>query len=205
MKLYYAPGACSLGIHTILEEIGKPYDSQAISLRDGEQNTPAYQAINPKSKVPALALDNGKILTEWLAIAGYLAATNPEAKLVPEDKFEWARATEIMAYINSQMHGQGFTRIFRPERFSPNPEDKDAVRAEGKRLFAEGFAIMDKTLGDKDYLLGHYSIADAALFYVSFWAEGRKTLDLPPRIAAHYARMQTRPAVQRAMAAEGLS
>lgn len=205
MKLYYSPGACSLGIHVILEEVGKPYEIQKVDLSKGEQNTPEYKGINPKSKVPALGLDDGKVMTEWLAIAGYLAAANPEAKLLPEDRLEWARATEAMAYINGQMHMQGFTRIFRPEKFSPNPADKDAVRAEGKRQFAEGFAIMDKTLGDKDYLLGHYSIADAALFYVSFWAAGRNTIELPPRIAAHYARMKARPAVQRAMAAEGLA
>lgn len=205
MKLYYSPGACSLGIRVILEEIGKPYESELINLREGAQLTPAFKAINPKGKVPAVALDDGKILTEWLAIAGYLAATNPEKTLVPEDKLEWARATEHTVFINSTMHGQGFTRIFRPEKFSPDPEQKAAVQATGRQIFAEGFALMDQALGDKEWLIGHFSIADAALFYVSFWAAGRKTLELPPRVASHYARMKARPAVARAMAAEGLA
>ncbi len=205
MKLFYAPGACSLGIHIILEEIGVPYEAQAVNLREGEQFKPAFLAVNPKSKVPALLLDHGEILTEWVAIAGYLAAANPQARLVPEDPLEWARATEIMVYVNSYMHGQGFSRIFRPDRFAPNPEDKDAVRAEGRRMFAEGFALMDERLGDKDFLLSHYTIADVALFYVSYWAEGRQTLTLPPRVAAHYARMKSRPAVISAMTAEGLA
>lgn len=205
MKLYFSPGACSLGIHVILEEIGKPYETQLISLREGAQLTPEFRAINPKAKVPVVELDNGEILTEWLAIAGYLAAANPEKTLVPEDKMEWARATEYTAFVNSTMHAQGFSRIFRPEKFSPNPEEKAAVQAEGKRIFAEGFALMDQALGDKEWLISHFSTADAALFYVSFWAEGRKTLELPPRVAAHYARMKARPAVARAMAAEGIA
>ncbi|MDD2876146.1 MAG: glutathione S-transferase N-terminal domain-containing protein [Acidiphilium sp.] len=205
MKLYFAPGACSLGIHVILEEIGKPYEAQAVNLREGEHFKPAFTAINPKSKVPVLVLDDGKILTEWLAIASYLAAINPAAKLVPEDKFAWARATEMMAYVTGVMHGQGFARMFRPERFTPNPDDHEAVRTEGRRIFAEGFAVMSEALGEQDYLLGHVSIADAALFYVSFWGEARQKLVLPPRIAAHYARMKSRPAVQRAMVAEGVA
>ena len=204
MKLYYSPGACSLGIHVILEEIGKFYETELVSLKEGAQLRPEFKAINPKAKVPVLGLDDGGVITEWSAIAGWLAAANPEAKLVPEDKMEWARGMEAISYITGTMHGMGFTRIFRPEKFSPNPEDKEAIRAEGRKVFSEGFEIMEKTLGEKDWVLGHYSIADAALFYVSFWAEGRKTIDLPPHCAAHYRRMKARPAVQRAMQAEGL-
>lgn len=204
MKLYFSPGACSLGIHVILEEIGVPHEGVKVNLREGEQFQPAFKAINPKAKVPVLMLDDGTVLTEWIAIAGYLAASHPEAKLVPEDRLDWARCDEFISYINGTMHTQGFTRIFRPERFSPEPEQKEAVRAEGKRIFAEGFALMDKALDGRDWLLGHYSIADAALFYVSFWAEGRGTLELPPRVSAHYARMKARPAVARAMAQENL-
>ena len=54
MKLYYAPGACSLGIHILLEEIGKPFELERISLKDGEQYKPDYVAVSPKSKVPAV-------------------------------------------------------------------------------------------------------------------------------------------------------
>ncbi|MCW8307298.1 glutathione S-transferase N-terminal domain-containing protein [Acidiphilium sp. PA] len=204
MKLYYAPGACSLGIHVILEEIGVPHTGQLVNLREGMQYQPAFKAVNPKSKVPVLELDDGTALTEWIAIAGYLAAMFPEAGLEPADRLERARAMSYISYINGTMHTQGFTRIFRPERFSPNPEEKEAVRAEGRRIFSEGFDLMEQALGEREWLLGSYSIADAALFYVSFWAEGRNTVPLPPGIAAHYARMKARPAVVRAMTQEGL-
>lgn len=206
MKLYYSPGACSLGIRVILEEIGEPYEGALTSLREKANLTPEFKAINPKAKVPVLELGDGTRLTEWIAIAGYLAATCPDAKLVPESALDWARCDELISYINGTMHMQGFTRIFRPERFSANPEEKETVRAEGRRIFAEGFALIDALLADgREWLLGHYSIADAALFYVSFWAEGRKTLELPSHVAAHYARMKARPAVARAMEQEQLA
>ncbi len=204
MKLYYAPGACSLGIHVILEEIGVPHEGQLVNLREGMQYQPAFKAVNPASKVPVLELDDGTVLTEWIAIAGYLAATFPAAGLEPADRLDWARAMGYISYINGTMHMQGFSRIFRPEKFSPNPEEKEAVRAEGKRIFIEGFDLMEHALGEREWLLGSYSIADAALFYVSFWAEGRNTVPLPPATAAHYARMKARPAVLRAMTQEGL-
>ncbi len=205
MKLLYAPGACSLGIHIILEEIGAFYEAQAVNLRAGEHFTTEFREINPKAKVPVLVLDDGSALTEWLAIALYLAEQEPAAGLWPPGPLERGRALEAMAYINSFMHGHGFARMFRPERFAPDAGQHETVRTEGRRIFAEGFELIAGLLGERDYLLGTFSIADAALFYVSFWGEGRKTLELPPRIAAHYARMLERPAVRRAMIAEGLA
>ncbi|HQT67686.1 MAG: glutathione S-transferase [Rhodospirillales bacterium 20-60-12] len=204
MKLYYSPGACSLGIHVLLEEIGKPYEAILTSLREGAQTTPEFLAINPKGKVPVLVLEDGTALTEFVAISQYLAAIHPQALLLPSDPLLAARAVEAISYINGTMHMQGFARIFRPERFSFHIEDKAEVQAIGRDIFATGFGLMERALGEKDYLLGAFSIADAALFYVEFWAKGRNALELPPGCAAHYERMLARPAVARAMAAEGL-
>ena len=81
MKLYFSPGACSIGIHVLLEEIGKPYEAERIMLAQGEQFKPEFVAVTPKSKVPALERDAGPVLTEYGAIATWLARTNPEAKL----------------------------------------------------------------------------------------------------------------------------
>jgi glutathione S-transferase len=73
MKLYYMPGACSIGIHVLLEEIGKPYDLQKIDGAKQEQYGPDFVKINPKSKVPTLQRDDGSVLTEFPAIATWLA------------------------------------------------------------------------------------------------------------------------------------
>src|SRR3954454_18766119 len=78
MKLYYAPGVCSIGIHVLLEEIGKPYDLEAVNLREGAQYQPGFTQVSPKSKVPALQRDDGSVLTEFPVIAAYLAKKNPQ-------------------------------------------------------------------------------------------------------------------------------
>ena len=205
MKLFYAPGACSLGIHVLLEEIGKPYEASPLKLMEGAQFKPEFTAINPKSKVPTLVRDDGSVLTEYPAIAFWLAVSNPEAKLLPAAPDAQAKALEYTDYCVSTMHMQGFSRIFRPANYAPSEADHEAVKAKGEEMFSKGFGVMDQVLGDKDYLLGQYSFADSALFYVSFWWNGRLKKDLPPKVAAHYARMNARPAVQRTMAAEGLA
>jgi glutathione S-transferase len=204
MKLYYAPGACSLGIHVLLEEIGKPYEAQAINMREGEQYKQPYTDKNPKSKVPALERDDGSVLTEYPAIALYLARTNPEKHLLPDAAEAEARAFEAMDYCVATLHMQGFTRIVRPGNFSPNEADHDKVKARGREIMEKGFANLDHVLAGKDYVAGAYSIADSALFYVEFWAAARANITLPPNCAAHYARMKARPAVAREIAQEGL-
>jgi glutathione S-transferase len=205
MKLYYAPGACSLGIHVLLEEIGKPYETAPVNLREGAQYKPDFTAINPKSKVPTLERDDGSVLTEFPAIAYWLAATNPGAKLLSTDPDAQARALEAMDYVVATLHMQGFGRLFRPSGFGPSAADEDAVKARGNEILAKGFALIDKKLDGKDYITGAFSVADAALFYVEFWAVGRFGMTLPPNCAAHYERMKARPAVARVLQQEGLA
>jgi glutathione S-transferase len=205
MKLFYAPGACSLGIHILLEEIGKPFELVRLDLASGAQYKHDYTAINPKSKVPALVRDDGSLLTEWPAIAWYLAKTHPELGLLPEDLEGEVRALELLDYMVATVHMRGFTRIFRPANFTPTNADEPAVAQTGRDIAATGFSLLSHGLGAKAYLLGDYSIADAMLFCLEFWAVGRANISLPANLAAHLERMRARPAVQRALAAEGLT
>jgi glutathione S-transferase len=176
-----------------------------VNFREGEQYKPEFTAINPKSKVPTLIRDDGSVLTEFPAIAYWLARTNADKHLLPDDPDAQARTLEAMDYVVATMHMQGFSRIFRPENFSPTPDDADKVKARGREIFEKGLVLMDKTLAGKDYLGGKdISIADAALFYVEFWGAGRLKMNLPPNCAAHYQRMLTRPAVRKVMEEEGL-
>jgi glutathione S-transferase len=205
MKLFYAPGACSMGIHVLLEEIGKPYEAQKLALKDGEQYKPPFTDINPKSKVPTLQRDDGSVLTEFPAIALYLAQTNPQAKLWPEDPEAQVRALEAMDYVVATLHMQAFSRIFRPSNYTPNAADEEKVRARGREMFEKGLAIIDRGLAGREYVTGRFSVADAALFYVEYWAAKVVKIPLPPNCAAHFERMMARPAVQRALQQEGLS
>ena len=149
--------------------------------------------------------DDGSVLTEFPAIATWLARKNPDKGLLPSDPDGEARALEAMDYVVSTMHMQGFSRMFRPGNYAPTEADHDAVKARGKEIMEKGLAIMDKALEGKEYVAGKFSVADAALFYVEFWAAGRMKMTLPKNCAAHYERMKNRPAVKRTIEQEGLT
>jgi glutathione S-transferase len=204
MKLYYSPGACSIGIHVLLEEVGKPYDLVPVNLREGEQYKPDFIAVNPKSKVPTLARDDGSIITEFPAIAYWLARSNPFANLLPDDVDLQTRALELLDYAVATVHMQGFGRQFRAANFTPSAADEEAVKAKGKEIATKGFALLDKALEGKDYAVGKFSIADAAIFYVELWSK-RVGMTLPANCAAHLDRMLARPSVQRVLQQEGLA
>jgi glutathione S-transferase len=205
MKLFYAPGACSLGIHVLLEETGALFEALLTNLREGAQFKPEFIALNAKSKVPTLQRDDGSVLTEFPAIAWWIAASFPDAKLMPATTDGVTRAMEATDYAVATMHMQGFSRMFRPANFAPSEADHEAVKARGLEIFTKGLAVMDTALDGKDFVAGDYSFGDAALFYVSFWGAARLNLELPKNVAGHFARMRERPATQRAMAREGLA
>jgi len=205
MKLMYSPGACSVGIHVLLEEIGKPYEAQLVNLREGGQFKPEFTAVNPKSKVPTLVRDDGSVLTEYPAIAFWLARSNPDKKLLPEDVESQTRGIEALDYAVATIHMQGFSRLFRASNYTPNPADEDKVKERGKEIVEKGYAMLDKALAGKDYVAGSFSIADSALFYVEFWGAKRMNMKLPQNCEAHLNRMLARPAVQRVMQQEGLN
>jgi len=204
MKLFYAPGACSMGIHIVLEEIGKPYELSKLDIHGGENYRPPFSELNPKGKVPTLQRDDGSVVTEFPVIAHYLAKTNPDAGLLPKSAEAELRAAEAMDYCVATIHMQGFARQFRPSNFSLEEAGHDKVKAQGREMAAKGFGVMDKALAGKEWVAGDYSIADSALFYVAFWGSKRAGMDLPPNIAAHLGRMLARPAVRRMIEQEGL-
>lgn len=205
MKLFHMPNSCSLGIHVLMEEVGKPYELIKVDFAAGAQYKEPFVTLNPKSKVPALGLDDGQLITEWPAIAWYLAKTNPQARLLPVEVEGEVRALELLDYMIATVHMRGFTRIFRPAQFTPTSADEPAVQQTGKDIVATGLKLLAKTLGEKPYLLGDYSIADAALFFLEHWAVTRAQLPVPLSIQAHLERMRARPAVQRALANENLA
>ncbi len=202
MKLYMTPGSCSTGIHILLEELDLPFEAYILNLPAGDHLKPDYLAINPKSTIPTLVRDDGSALTEFQAIAYWLARKYPKAKLLPGDADGDAQAIEAMDYVVGTIHGQGYTRIFTTANYTPNEADHEAIKARGREIVAQSFAIMNAALADKEYIVGSFSIADAALFYVEFWAD-KIGIALPPHCQAHYQRMRARPVVQRVLREEG--
>jgi glutathione S-transferase len=205
MKLYYSPNACSLGIHFLLHEIGQNFEIEAVDFSSAAQYKPPYVSINPKSKVPLLGLDNGEYLSEFPAIAFYLAETFPGAALLPATTIGQARALELLDYLIATIHMRGFTRIFRPGVFSPTATDVEAVQQAGRDIITKGFTILEPVLGEQEFILGKFSIVEGALFFLEHWCRFRANIPLPANFEAHLDRLLARPAAKRTLAAEGLA
>ena len=109
---------------------------------------------------------------------------------------------ETLNFCARHIHGEGFRRVFTPERYVSKHHTVEAIKADGRRIAAEAFALVNDRLDGKSYVAGAFSIADAALFYVEFWAD-KIEMDLPVNCRAHYALMRTRPAVRQVLAEEG--
>lgn len=202
MKLYMTPGSCTTGIHILLEELDRAFEAYVINLPAGDHRKPEYLALNPRGTIPTLVRDDGSSLTSFQSIAYWLARTHPKAQLLPGDVEGDTKVIDVMDYAVSTIHGQGYTRIFTTSAYSSNEADHPAIQARGREIVSEAFAILNPQLPDGQYVAGTFSIADAALFYVEFWADKIK-IDLPPNCKAHYQRMLARPVVQRVLREEG--
>lgn len=202
MKFYMTPGSCSTGIHLLLEELELPFEVYLVNLMAGDQHKPEYLAANPKATIPTLVRDDGSSITEFQAIAWWLARRYPRAGLLPQTIDDEVRVLETMDYVVGTLHGQGYTRIFTTFNYTASEAEYAAIQERGREIVATGFAVMNELLAGKDYVVGSFSIADAALFYVEFWADKIK-VELPPHCLAHYRRMLQRPAVRRVLLEEG--
>jgi glutathione S-transferase len=200
MKLYYFSGACSLSPHIALLEAGLPFTMVKVDSKTKKTESGAdYLAVNSKGAVPALQLDDGRVLTEGPAIVQYIADQKPESGLAPRaGTFERYQLMEILNYITSEVH-KSFSPLFNP-----------ASSAEMKQTFAEilakKFDWLSGFLGKKPYLLGDtFTVADGYLFTVLNWT-GYVKIDLSkwPVLAEFQSRVAHRPKVQEAMKAEGL-
>ncbi|MGJ9420676.1 glutathione S-transferase family protein [Massilia sp. CMS3.1] len=205
MKLYWGPHTCAIGIHILLEETGAQYETEKLDIERGDTKNAPFVDINPKGKVPTLVCNDGTVLTEFGAIATWLARTYPEAHLLLSSPMEEARAVEVLEYVEGTIHGQGYARMINPKAFAPMDAVQEAqhlgrVKQQGKEIIDAGFAILDKQLRPFPFAVGNkLSIADAALFYVERWAPG-KGITLPPNVQAHFEHMLARPAVQKVLA-----
>lgn len=199
MQLFHAPQSCSVGIRILLEEIGVPYQLSIVDLLAGQQREPAFLAVNPKGKVPALVRDDGTVLTEFQAIALWLAWSFPEAELLPSKPDAAARVIEALEFIVGTVHMRGFALAFMPGKFVSLPAAQEELRAHGLKVMSEGLRHVSTCFGEAQWLSGSRpGVADAALFYVTSWAKAFN-MDLPVELSAFFDRMLMRPSVIRAI------
>jgi glutathione S-transferase len=203
MKLFYAPGTCSLASHITLEEVGALYEAVRVDFGKNEQRQPDYLAVNPKGRVPALVTDNG-ILTETPAILAFIAQSFPKAKLAPlDDPFAFAQAQAFNSYLCSTVHVAHAHRM-RGTRWADDP----AAIAEMKRKAPEAvtgcFDLIEREMLKGPWVMGDtYTICDPYLFTLAEWLEGDGVdLSRLPQVIGHRAQMAERPAVRKAIAEE---
>ncbi|HEX7815604.1 glutathione S-transferase N-terminal domain-containing protein [Dyella sp.] len=203
MKLYTMSGACSLTDHIVLEWIGHPYEVHV--LERGQQREPAYMAINPFGGVPALVLDNGKVLTQNVAILSYLADRYPQAGLGGEGIEGRAEVMRWLCYINSDVHA-GFKPLFGPNLFVEDATLQEVMQNKARARLREMFGVLNNRLAGREWLCDAASIADPYLFVVTRWARG-KQVDLSgfDHLDAFFERMRANAGVKAAMKAEGLT
>lgn len=193
MKLYYAPGACSLADHIALHESGLSFEHEKVDLRAKRTESGAdFMGVNPKGYVPALTLDSGETLTENIAILDWVAQQHPALR--PSGSLGQTHLLEALGYVSTEIH-----KSFKP--FFAGGSDEDKAKA-GALIVKRMTYLADTMRGD--YLFGaDVSTADCYLFVMLLWAQ-KFGIEVPAALSAFRDRMLERPAVKTAMTHEGL-
>ena len=202
MKLYFSPGACSLSPHIVLHEAGYTFAAEKVDLKTHRTaRGESLAEVHGKNYVPILELDDGQRLTEGPAIVQYLADHKPDAALIPRHgTFERYRVQEWLNFVTSELH-----KAFQP-LFDRTTSSKDWQESAEARL-AKRFDWLSQQLAEKRWLMGDdFTVADPYLFTVLNWTKF-VGIDLGrwPVLSAYVSRVAARPAVQRALQAEGLT
>lgn len=208
IQLYFSPGACSFVPHLMLEKAGVPFEPIMVKLHKGEHLTPDFKAINPNGQVPVL-VDDGEVLTQILALVGYLDKRFPQAHILPDSPMARARAIEMLAWFNNTVHPT-FTHVFMPHKYSDQP----AVQADIRHHAATQYRALMNTLQARvlalptgQWLAGpHLGPLDAYALTVTRWATmaGIAPAEMPD-LWAYVQRVAADAAVQRVIERERLT
>jgi glutathione S-transferase len=193
MKLYYAPGACSLSVRISLHEAGLPAEFERVDLNSKiTEDGYDYSAINPKGYVPFLVLDDGNGVSENVAILALLADRDPE--LAPGGPLGRTRLVEMLSWLSTELHAA----------FKPFYHDSgDAAKALAGELVAQRLDLVEEQLNEL-YLFGpRFTVADAYLFVMLRWAKAFG-VRISPEMHGYFERVAEREMVRRALDEEGL-
>jgi glutathione S-transferase len=194
LTLYFAPGACSMAAHIVLEESGQSYQPHPVDLAKGEQRTEAYLKIHPQGRVPALGLDNGEPLAENTAILPYLGK---RFGLWPTDAIAEAKALSLIGFFAASVH-PAHAHFGRPERYAADPSAFPTLKETGLKTFHGYLRQVDQMLAGREWFSDKYSVLDPYGFVFYTWGIRR---ELPMGELRHYtafkSRMLQRPAVRR--------
>ena len=207
MIFYYAIQTVSVASQIALEEAGVEYEERLVDFRTTEQQSEDYLLVNPKGRVPALVTGQG-VITETPAILGYIAQSNPAAKLAPlDDPFRFAKMQEFNNYLCSTVHVNHAHKM-RGSRWVEEDDEhsKAAMTAIVPRTMHDSFSLIENDMFFGPWVLGNdFSICDCYLFCISNWMAGDIVVMYDfSKIYEHHLRMRDRPAVQKVMEVHGL-
>ena len=201
LTLFYAPGACSMAPHIVMEEGGEQYTPKKMDLSKGEQRAADYMKIHPLGRVPALLLDDGAPLAENTAILPFLGK---RFGLWPTDPVKEARALSIIGFFAATVHPAN-GHIGRTERYTDEKAAFPGIQEKAKQSYREYMKQIDAMYAGREWLSDSYSVLDPYAFIFYFWhaRRGEPVAELK-NYTAMKDRMLKRPAVQRVIADEGI-
>lgn len=204
LKLYAMPNTCALAPHIALEWINKPYELKL--LKRGQHREPEYLKINPKGKVPAIVLDDGRVLTEAAAILVYLTEQFPEANLSnTNDPYDRYQLEELLAYMTSEVHAD-FAPHFAPQRFINDESQYDALRQATYKRLHEHYNSLNERLEGKKHPVGiRRTVADPYLYVLTRWIDQTPLgINNYPNLKRFRDQMSSDTGVLRAVATQGI-
>ncbi|MHC4050087.1 glutathione binding-like protein [Bradyrhizobium sp. 25ACV] len=199
MDLYFSPLACSMATRVALYEAGAEANYLEVDpptktvLNDGSD----FRAVNPIGLVPTLRTDEGVVLTENAAILQYVADRFPQSGLGAAAGIDRTRLHQWLCFIGTELHKGLFIPLL--DRKAPQEAKAYALEKNLSRL-----DYLDNYLKGRDYLLDHFSVADAYLVTVINWTMATPPIELAkwPNVKAYYERLRHRPSVAKAVAEE---
>ncbi|WP_146655512.1 glutathione transferase GstA [Labilithrix luteola] len=201
MTLYYAPGGCSISPHIALREAKLPFQLQRVDFMRGKKldDGTDFVTVNPKGYIPALALENGQLLTETAVMVQYIADLRPESKLAPAPgTFERVRLQEWLNFIATELH-KGLTPFY-------SPDASEQYKTKMRERFELRLGVVGNAVEAQPYLMGEqFTVADGYAFYtLRAWQTFVKG-ELKGALVPYYARLLERPSIQAALEAEGFT
>lgn len=204
MKFYYSTETCSLVTHIILQELGASFTPVEVSW-SRDLNVKELEKLNPWGSVPTLQTDQGIVITQNIAILEYLADQNPQKELLAKPgSVERAQTMSWLAYAAADFH-KSFSPIFQAEKYSDDEDTQNRIKEIGVKGVRDHLDYLNQSLEAKDFITGHrFTIADAYLFVILGWCEWAQiNIAEYKNVKSYYGRVWERPAVQKALKAEG--
>lgn len=170
LKLWYSPEACSFVPHVALCEAG--LEAEFILVQVGSEMFSEFKALNPKGRIPVLAIGH-EVITEMSAVLTGISSVAPEAHLLGQSTFETIRVYEWLNYLSTTAHAQSFASIVRPERFTNDPDLYPSIRSRGLESIKEVYALIEGRLSEhgSDYAVGNsFTVVDPFLVLMHRWA-----------------------------------